>query len=175
MVRDVRHRSDDAGGSLLEIWKLQDYDTGSWSLDYRVDLRTDAGVPAADGAMARRPAQVLLVTNARRPSSPPGAARRAILLADSRPSLRRCHAVHPAGHRSSRQRSEREMRKGEKRGKRKRRLTWILDMWGPRGSYADSATTEGVEAARAAAHGRVAAERDEGGAVAWHGCLLFWS
>lgn len=36
MVRDVRHRSDH--DVLLEIWKLQDYDTGSWSLDYRVDL-----------------------------------------------------------------------------------------------------------------------------------------
>uniref|UniRef100_A0A0E0JEI5 F-box domain-containing protein n=1 Tax=Oryza punctata TaxID=4537 RepID=A0A0E0JEI5_ORYPU len=41
MVRDVRHRSD-VGGLLFEIWKLQDYDTGSWSLDYRVDLQTPA-------------------------------------------------------------------------------------------------------------------------------------
>uniref|UniRef100_A0A0E0C116 Uncharacterized protein n=1 Tax=Oryza meridionalis TaxID=40149 RepID=A0A0E0C116_9ORYZ len=35
---------------------------------------------------------------------------------------------------------EREMRKGEKRGKRERRLTWIRDMWGPCGSHNDSAT-----------------------------------
>lgn len=37
MMRDLRHRSD-VGSLLFEIWKLQDYDTGSWSLDYRVDL-----------------------------------------------------------------------------------------------------------------------------------------
>lgn len=37
MMRDVRHRSD-VGGLLFEIWKLQDYEMGSWSLDYRIDL-----------------------------------------------------------------------------------------------------------------------------------------
>ncbi|KAF8660674.1 hypothetical protein HU200_057500 [Digitaria exilis] len=37
MMRDVRHRSD-VGGLLFEIWKLQDYEMGSWSLDYRVDM-----------------------------------------------------------------------------------------------------------------------------------------
>jgi hypothetical protein len=37
MMRDVRHRTD-LGGLLFEIWKLQDYEMGSWSLDYRIDL-----------------------------------------------------------------------------------------------------------------------------------------
>lgn len=38
MMRDVRHRGDVGGGLLFEIWKLQDYAMGSWSLDYRIDL-----------------------------------------------------------------------------------------------------------------------------------------
>ncbi|TVU45142.1 hypothetical protein EJB05_04617, partial [Eragrostis curvula] len=38
MVRDVRHRRGDVGCSLFEIWKVRDYATGSWSLDYRIDL-----------------------------------------------------------------------------------------------------------------------------------------
>ena len=37
MMRDVRHRGD-VGGLLFEIWKLQDYAMGIWSLDYRIDL-----------------------------------------------------------------------------------------------------------------------------------------
>ncbi|CAN6227760.1 unnamed protein product [Urochloa humidicola] len=36
LVRDVRLRDDVAG--LFEIWKLEDYDAGTWSLDYRVDV-----------------------------------------------------------------------------------------------------------------------------------------
>ncbi|KAK3146162.1 hypothetical protein QOZ80_3BG0262470 [Eleusine coracana subsp. coracana] len=36
MMCDIRHRSD--LGSLFEIWKLEDYDTGSWSLDYRINV-----------------------------------------------------------------------------------------------------------------------------------------
>uniref|UniRef100_A0A0D9UX58 F-box domain-containing protein n=1 Tax=Leersia perrieri TaxID=77586 RepID=A0A0D9UX58_9ORYZ len=45
MVRDVRHMAAGGGGGLLfEIWKLQDYETRSWTLDYRVDLK-----PAAAG------------------------------------------------------------------------------------------------------------------------------
>jgi hypothetical protein len=36
---------------------------------------------------------------------------------------------------------KREMRKGEKRGKRERRLTWTPGMRGPRGPHADSAAT----------------------------------
>ncbi|KAK3146146.1 hypothetical protein QOZ80_3BG0262280 [Eleusine coracana subsp. coracana] len=46
IMRDVRHRRD-MGGSLFEIWKLQDYDAGSWSLDYRVDV-TPGHVTAAE-------------------------------------------------------------------------------------------------------------------------------
>ncbi|CAL5032692.1 unnamed protein product [Urochloa decumbens] len=36
LVRDVRLRDDVAGQ--FEIWKLEDYDAGTWSLDYRVDV-----------------------------------------------------------------------------------------------------------------------------------------
>lgn len=36
MMRDVRHHSD-MGGLLFEIWKVQDYEVGSWSLDYRIE------------------------------------------------------------------------------------------------------------------------------------------
>ncbi|KAL6652947.1 hypothetical protein ACP70R_011872 [Stipagrostis hirtigluma subsp. patula] len=37
VMRDVRRRNDVDGQ--FEVWKLQDYETGTWSLDYRVDLR----------------------------------------------------------------------------------------------------------------------------------------
>lgn len=42
MVRDLRHGSPDCN-SAVEIWKLQDYTSGIWSLDTRVDL-SHAGV-----------------------------------------------------------------------------------------------------------------------------------
>ncbi|KAL6591822.1 hypothetical protein ACP70R_049685 [Stipagrostis hirtigluma subsp. patula] len=36
MMRDVRHRGD--VGGLFEVWKLHDYEAGSWSLGYRIEL-----------------------------------------------------------------------------------------------------------------------------------------
>uniref|UniRef100_A0A0D3HV88 F-box domain-containing protein n=1 Tax=Oryza barthii TaxID=65489 RepID=A0A0D3HV88_9ORYZ len=37
MVRDLRHRGD-MGGTTFEVYRLDDYDSGAWSLSYRVDL-----------------------------------------------------------------------------------------------------------------------------------------
>lgn len=78
--RDLRHRSD-AGSLLFEIWKLQDYDTGSWSLDYRVDL-----TPAAAGHMADRlkaPWLVVLLRYLDDGGGSPPAEKRKLLLATS--------------------------------------------------------------------------------------------
>lgn len=40
MLRDLRHR-DDMDGT-FEVWRLDDYDSGAWSLSYRVDLAEHA-------------------------------------------------------------------------------------------------------------------------------------
>ncbi|CAM0877236.1 unnamed protein product [Alopecurus aequalis] len=40
IVRDVRRRNDDVG-RLFEIWRLQDYEAGSWSMDYSISLAGD--------------------------------------------------------------------------------------------------------------------------------------
>ena len=40
MLRDLRHRHDVDG--TLEVWRLDDYDSGAWSLSYRVDLAEHA-------------------------------------------------------------------------------------------------------------------------------------
>ena len=62
MIRDLRRRRDVA--AMFEVWKLKDYESGVWSLDYRIheDLLAtyvvvvvSADEEAADGTMAGDP------------------------------------------------------------------------------------------------------------------------
>uniref|UniRef100_A0A0E0P4N5 Uncharacterized protein n=1 Tax=Oryza rufipogon TaxID=4529 RepID=A0A0E0P4N5_ORYRU len=86
-----------------------------------------AAIPLPRGPRGRRPAE----EPARR-SSP-----RAPLLPPRRPSPAAATLLVPA----ELEKGEREMRKGERGGGRERRLMWQPDMWGPRGSHAESAAT----------------------------------
>nr|TKW40356.1 hypothetical protein SEVIR_1G240100v2 [Setaria viridis] len=52
MVRDLRHGSPDCS-SALEIWKLQDYNSGVWSLDTHIDLSHYAGRNLVDQQVIR--------------------------------------------------------------------------------------------------------------------------
>ena len=46
MIRDLRRRRDVA--AMFEVWKLKDYESGVWSLDYRIHARYVVLVVSAD-------------------------------------------------------------------------------------------------------------------------------
>ncbi|CAL5057127.1 unnamed protein product [Urochloa decumbens] len=53
MVRDLRHGSSPDCSSAIEIWKLQGYATGDWSLDTHINLSSHAGVNLVEPEVIR--------------------------------------------------------------------------------------------------------------------------